>query len=60
MSVSSETGPQAPVPACDDDFENCKGQCGYTQWCRACMEERNKLLDEAQRKEANDADDQYA
>jgi hypothetical protein len=23
-----------------DDFDNCRGQCGYTPWCRACMESR--------------------
>jgi len=60
MRASPEIRPQAPAPAYDDDFENCKGQCGYTQWCRACMEERKKLLNEAERKEADHVDDQYA
>ncbi len=60
MSVSSEPGPQAPAPAFDEDFENCKGQCGYTQWCRACMEERKKLLREAEQKEADHVNEQYA
>ena len=23
-----------------DDFESCRGQCGYTPWCRECMESR--------------------
>lgn len=23
-----------------DDFDSCRGQCGYTPWCRACMESR--------------------
>jgi hypothetical protein len=23
-----------------DDFDDCKGQCGYTPWCKACMESR--------------------
>jgi hypothetical protein len=23
-------------PDRDDDWENCKGQCGYTPWCRDC------------------------
>jgi len=23
-----------------DDFENCRGQCGYTPWCRECRESR--------------------
>lgn len=22
------------------DFDNCRGQCGYTPWCRACKESR--------------------
>jgi len=60
MSVSPETGPQGPAPESDEDFENCKGQCGYTIWCRACMEERKKLIDEAERKEADHVDEQYA
>lgn len=25
----------------EDDW-NCKGQCGYTRWCAACMEKRKK------------------
>ena len=60
MRVSPEAGPQTPALASDDDFENCKGQCGYTRWCRACMEERKTLLDETERKEADHVDDQYA
>lgn len=60
MRASPDTKPKAPSPKFDADFENCKGQCGYTQWCRACMEERKKLLDEAERKETNHVDDQYA
>jgi len=23
-----------------DDFDNCRGRCGYTPWCRQCMESR--------------------
>lgn len=23
-----------------DDYDNCRGQCGYTPWCRECMESR--------------------
>ena len=30
------------IQADDDDFENCKGACGYTIWCRACMEARKE------------------
>ena len=32
----------------EDDFENCKGQCGYTVWCRECMANRKKELAEAE------------
>jgi hypothetical protein len=60
MIASPETGPQAPTLASDEDFENCKGQCGYTLWCRACMEERKILLREDERKEADHVDEQYA
>jgi hypothetical protein len=60
MILCSETKPRAPAPGSDEDFENCTGQCGYTQWCRGCMEERKKLLDEAERKEADHVDEQYA
>lgn len=28
----------------DIDLENCKGQCGYTTWCRDC--EKSKPLPE--------------
>ena len=28
----------------DDDFENCKGRCGYTIWCRECMKERETAI----------------
>ena len=58
MDQSQENQTTAPAPA-KDDFENCKGQCGYTQWCRACMEEKKKLLDEMERKEAERARDAY-
>jgi hypothetical protein len=50
MSMPPDKGIQAPDPASVDDFENCKGQCGYTIWCRACMEETKKLLHEAEQK----------
>ena len=23
-----------------DDYKNCRGQCGYTPWCRECIESR--------------------
>lgn len=60
MGISSETGPQAPTPESGEDFENCKGQCGYTIWCGACMEERKKLQREAEQKERDHADERYA
>jgi hypothetical protein len=60
MGASSETWPGAPAPASDEDFENCKGQCGYTIWCRACMEERKRMIDELERKEADHVDEKYA
>ncbi|MBA4396067.1 MAG: hypothetical protein C0394_01560 [Syntrophus sp. (in: bacteria)] len=50
MMASPETGPQAPTLASDADFENCKGQCGATPWCRACQEELKKMIHEADRK----------
>jgi hypothetical protein len=28
------------------DWENCKGQCGYTRFCRQCMQERDRLIRE--------------
>jgi len=30
----------------DEVWENCKGQCGYTPWCRECMLEKEKLQKE--------------
>ncbi len=29
-----------------DDWENCKGQCGHTRFCRQCMQERDRLIRE--------------
>ena len=60
MADIIDTRSQTPASESDGDFENCKGQCGYTIWCRACREERKKLLDEAERKEADHVDEQYA
>jgi hypothetical protein len=60
MRASPEIRPQAPAPESDGDFENCKGQCGYTTWCRTCMEERKKLQIEAEQKENDHADERYA
>jgi hypothetical protein len=30
----------------DDDWENCKGQCGAYPWCRECMREKERLHEE--------------
>jgi hypothetical protein len=27
-------GKKKPEP--EDEWENCKGQCGYTPWCKDC------------------------
>jgi len=29
-----------------DDWENCRGQCGYTRFCNQCMQERDRLIRE--------------
>lgn len=43
MPDSSKTVTPGSVPEGDEDFQNCKGQCGYTEWCRQCIEERKEL-----------------
>jgi hypothetical protein len=50
MSTLSKSEQKESSPASDEDFENCKGQCGYTPWCRACQEELKKKIHEAERK----------
>jgi hypothetical protein len=30
----------------DETWENCKGQCGNTPWCRDCQLEKEKLHEE--------------
>jgi hypothetical protein len=46
--VPADSGDASPPPEQGktkddlDDFENCKGQCGYTIWCRECMANRDK------------------
>ena len=42
MPLSTTEPNSGPDGKPEDDFENCKGKCGYTIWCRACMEERKK------------------
>lgn len=42
------------------DPENCKGQCGYTPFCRECLQERKRLIrekKEAERKRREELDD---
>jgi hypothetical protein len=41
-----------------NDWENCKGQCGHTRFCRQCMQERDRLIREkkqAKRKRMEEA-----
>ena len=33
------------------DWENCKGQCGYTRFCRQCKQERDNLIREKEQAE---------
>ena len=35
---------EAKQPIQDDPWENCKGQCGFTSWCRECILVKDKLL----------------
>ncbi|PKN34929.1 MAG: hypothetical protein CVU61_06100 [Deltaproteobacteria bacterium HGW-Deltaproteobacteria-19] len=44
------------TPEPEEDFWNCKGQCGYTRWCAACIAERKEkeLEKERQRHESGD------
>jgi hypothetical protein len=44
LSQKDTTGAKRPVQ--DDLWENCKGQCGFTPWCRECTLVREKLLEE--------------
>ena len=30
----------------DEPWENCKGQCGNTPWCRECIREKERLHEE--------------
>jgi hypothetical protein len=43
-------------PVTDDLWENCKGQCGTTPWCRDCMLEKEKLLEERLNRERRSDD----
>jgi hypothetical protein len=45
------------IPSLTDDlWENCKGQCGTTPWCRDCMLEKKKLLEETLNREGRSDD----
>lgn len=34
-------------PVQDDElWENCKGQCGFSPWCRDCLLQKEKLHEE--------------
>jgi hypothetical protein len=41
------------------DWENCKGQCGYTQFCRQCMQERDRLIREKEQAERKRMEELY-
>jgi hypothetical protein len=37
MSIEpKDNNSEKTKPDPDDDWENCKGQCGYTPWCKDC------------------------
>jgi hypothetical protein len=41
------------------DWENCKGQCGYTRFCRQCMKERDRLIREKEQAERKRMEELY-
>ena len=41
------------------DWENCKGQCGYTRFCRQCMQERDRLIREKKQAERKRMEELY-
>jgi hypothetical protein len=49
---STEQKPSVP----DDLWENCKGQCGYTPWCRDCLLQKGKLVEERLNREGRSDD----
>jgi hypothetical protein len=45
--LAQEQQPARETPSVlDDDWENCKGQCGSDPWCRECMREKERLHEE--------------
>jgi hypothetical protein len=45
---------EPPVP--EESWENCKGQCGYTPWCRDCLLQKEKLVEERLNREGRSDD----
>jgi hypothetical protein len=41
------------------DWENCKGQCGYTRFCRQCMREHYRLIREKEQTERKRMEELY-
>jgi len=41
------------------DWENCKGQCGYTRFCRQCMKERDRLIREKEQAKRKSMEELY-
>ena len=41
------------------DWENCKGHCGYTRFCRQCMKERDRLIREKEQAERKRMEEIY-
>jgi hypothetical protein len=42
-----------------DEWENCKGQCGHTRFCRQCMQERNTLVRQKKQAERKRMEELY-
>lgn len=40
---------EATLP--DEFWENCKGQCGYTPWCKDCLLQKEQLQKESLNRE---------
>jgi hypothetical protein len=50
MLEQKETANRKTNPASDEEgnaWENCKGQCGNTPWCRDCLLEKKRLYEES-------------
>lgn len=42
-----------------DDWENCKGQYGYSRFCSQCMQERDRLIREKEQAERKSMEELY-